>query len=180
MLASQRTRRAGGALLALLVLQELWRYVDQPEVRHRFPHRAGIHLGAEAALLVVASILPLIGAARDAIRLATRDSLDTAREWIEADVAPGSHIGGEFNAPWVDPQRFSVQSFHKLNDQPPEWYINEGYRYLVFSETMFRRFYKDPARLSDAIARYEAIFRACVETKAFTDKGYEVQVCLLP
>ena len=92
----------------------------------------------------------------------------------------GSRIGVESYAPWVDPQKFTVQGFYKLNDQPPEWYINEGYRYLVFSETMFRRFYKDPARLSDAIACYEAIFRACVETKAFTDGGYEVRICRLP
>jgi hypothetical protein len=67
-----------------------------------------------------------------------------------------------------------------LNGQPPEWYVSEGYRYLVFSETMFRRFYKDPARLSDDIARYEAIFRICEETKVFTDGGYEVRVCRLP
>ena len=144
------------------------------------PDRAGLHWGAAAALLAVALIFPLVGTARDGIRLATRDSLDTAREWIEANVPAGSRIGVESYAPWVDPQKFSVQGFYKLNDQPPEWYVNEGYRYLVFSETMFRRFYKDPARLSDDIARYEAIFSTCEEIEVFTDGGYEVRVCRLP
>jgi hypothetical protein len=142
--------------------------------------RAGPQWGAVAALLIVALIFPLVGAVRDSLRLTTPNSLDTAREWIEANVPAGSRLGVESYAPWVDPQKFSVQGFYKLNGQPPEWYVSEGYRYLVFSETMFRRFYKDPARLSDDIARYEAIFRICEETKVFTDGGYEVRVCRLP
>ena len=52
--------------------------------------------------------------------------------------------------------------------------------YLVFSETMFRRFYADPVKFAADIARYEALFSTFEEVKVFTDGGYEVRVYRVP
>ena len=140
--------------------------------------RAG--LGAMAALLAIVLAFPLVGTVRDTARLMSPDSLDTAREWIDANVPPGARVGVESYSPWVDPRKFVVQGFYKLDDHPPEWYVTEGYDYLVFSQTMFRRFYADPARFAADIARYEAFFRTFEEAKVFTDGGYEVRVYRVP
>ncbi len=135
-----------------------------------------VYPGAAAALITLALFFPLIGTVRDTVRLTSPDSLDTAREWIQRNVPPGARIGVESYSPYVDPQRFVVQGFYKLNDHPPEWFVAEGYDYLVFSERMFRRFYADPARLRESIALYEAIFSAFEEAQVFTDGGYEVRI----
>jgi 4-amino-4-deoxy-L-arabinose transferase-like glycosyltransferase len=136
--------------------------------------------GAAIALIAIVLAFPLAGTVRDTVRLTRPDSLDTAREWIDANVPSGAHIGVESYSPWIDPRKFVVQGFYKLNDHPPEWYVAEGYDYLVFSQTMFRRFYADPARFAADIARYEAFFRAFEEAKVFTDGGYEVRVYRVP
>ena len=144
------------------------------------PDRAGIQLGAAAALLVIALIFPLAGAVRDTVRLTTPDGRDTARDWIDVNLPAGSRIGVESYAPWIDPAKFSPQGFYRLDGQPAEWYAAEGYDYLVFSQTMFRRFYADPVKFAADIARYEALFSAFEEVKVFTDGGYEVRVYRVP
>ena len=139
------------------------------------PDRKGVPFGAAAALLVIALIFPLAGAVRDTVRLTTPDGRDTARDWIDRNLPAGSRIGVESYAPWIDPAKFSPQGFYRLDGQPAEWYAAEGYDYLVFSQTMFRRFYADPAKFAADIARYEALFSAFEEVKVFTDGGYEVR-----
>ena len=131
---------------------------------------------AVVALVVITLAISLAGSVREAVRLTSPDGLDTARTWIEANVPPGARIGVESYSPWIDPQQFSVQGFYKLNDHPPEWYVGEGYQYLVFSQRMFRRFYKDPASTAEALAQYEALFSAFEPVGVFTDGDYEVRV----
>jgi len=142
--------------------------------------RASVHLGAATALIVLALLFPLAGTVRDTVRLTTPDGRDTAREWINLNLPAGSRIGVESYSPWIDPSKFSVQGFYRLDGQPAEWYAAEGYDYLVFSETMFRRFYADPVKFAIDIARYEALFSAFEEVKVFTDGGYEVRVYRVP
>ena len=144
------------------------------------PDRPGIYLGAAAALLAIALVFPLASAVRDTVRLTTPDGRDTARAWIDRNLPPGARIGVESYAPWIDPETFSVQGFYRLDGQPAEWYVAEGYDYLVFSQTMFRRFYADPVKFAADIARYEALFSAFEEVKVFTDGGYEVRVYRVP
>ncbi len=131
---------------------------------------------AVAALVVVTLAVPLVGTVREALRLTTPDGLDIARTWIDANLPPGARIGVESYSPWIDPQKFSIQGFYKLNDHPPEWYVAEGYDYLVFSQRMFRRFYADPVNTAAALAQYEALFSAFEPVMVFTDGGYEVRV----
>ncbi len=137
---------------------------------------AGRQWAALVALVVVTLAVPLVGTVREALRLTTPDGLDTARIWIDANLPAGARIGVESYSPWIDPQKFSVQGFYKLNDHPPEWYVAEGYDYLVFSQRMFRRFYADPVNTAAALAQYEALFRAFEPVMVFTDGGYEVRV----
>lgn len=136
--------------------------------------------GAAVALMLVCLALPAARALAANVRLTTPNSLETARVWIDRNLPPGARIAVESYSPYVDPQRFAVQGFYKLNDHPPEWYVAEGYDYLVFSQRMFRRFYADPATFADAIARYEALFSAFEEVKSFTDGGYEVRLYRIP
>ena len=139
-----------------------------------------VRIGAAAALLVVVSILPLTSAVNEALRLTAPDGRDTAREWIEGNLPSGAHIVIESYSPWIDPERFAVKSFYKANSESPEWYVAQGFDYLVVSQQMFHRFYEDPAQFADEIARYEALFRAFEIVKSFADGGYEVRIYRIP
>ncbi len=167
-------------LLAAWWAADLWTEAPPDSVGKLARARPSARHGAAAALIVLVLTFPLIGTVRDTVRLMQPDSLDTAREWIDQNLPAGSRIGIESYSPWIDPQKFVVQGFYKLNDHPAEWYAAEGYDYLVFSETMFRRFYADPVRFASAIARYEAFFSAFEEVQVFTDGGYEVRIYRLP
>jgi hypothetical protein len=93
---------------------------------------------------------------------------------------PGSRIALESYSPYVDPQKFSVQGLYKLTDHPAKWYVENGYRYLIFSDRMFRRFYKDPLSFYQDIAAYESLFHTFEPVRRFTDGGYEVLIYQVP
>lgn len=112
-------------------------------------------------------------------QLTTINSLETARVWLDQNLAPGTRVAVESYAPYVDPQRFSVQGFYKLIDNSPAWYLDNGYAVLVFSQRMFRRFYDEPDKYAAEITLYEELFQHCQPLRTFTDGGYEVRVCHL-
>ena len=72
--------------------------------------------------------------------------------------------------------RFSVQGFGRMIDHSPDWYIDEGFEYLIFSQGMYGRFYKDPDKYSDETLQYDSYFNKFKLLKVFTDGGYEVRV----
>lgn len=139
-------------------------------------HMRGAWIGAFIVLILLSLALPLTRALADNVRLTTPNSLETARVWIERNAPPGAHFAVESYSPYVDPQHFVVQGLYKLNDRSPDWYVSEGYDYIVVSQRMFRRFYADPVKFAGEIVRYEALFSAFEEVKVFTDGGYEVRV----
>ncbi len=94
-------------------------------------------------------------------------------------MSPGSKVAIESYAPFVDPTRFQVQSFYSIIDQEPQWYIDQEFDYLVFSQGMYRRFYREPKRYSNEIRHYDTVFSHFKLVKAFSDGGYEVRIYTL-
>jgi 4-amino-4-deoxy-L-arabinose transferase-like glycosyltransferase len=142
--------------------------------------RSRAHEGAVAALVVIALAFPLVVTVHETVRLNRIDGRDTARAWMDENLTPGARVALESYSPWVDPQKSSVLGLFKLTDHDLAWYQENGYNYLVFSQRMFYRFYAEPDRYREEIARYGALLAACDELKVFTDGGYEVRVCRLP
>jgi 4-amino-4-deoxy-L-arabinose transferase-like glycosyltransferase len=131
---------------------------------------------ALTALVLVIVVLMSSLSVQDALRLNTVDSRETARTWIVENLPPGTKVALESYAPFVDPERYSVQGFTWLISHTPEWYVEQGFEYLVFAEGMFGRFYAEPDRYATEIAQYEAFFERFELVRLFTDGGYEVRV----
>ncbi|MFH1141747.1 MAG: phospholipid carrier-dependent glycosyltransferase [Chloroflexota bacterium] len=130
-----------------------------------------------AVALALASLAwPAMQTVKNNLQLTTVDSRETARIWIEDHVPSGARIAIESYAPYVDPQRFSVQAFGKMIDHTPEWYRANGFDMLVFSQGMFARFFEEPERYSNEVSQYEDLFQAFDLVRAFSDGGYEVRV----
>ncbi len=160
-------------LLAAVLLTQVHRPVGATR-RWRVVGAAGI-----ALLLVLILAWPVSRTLAENRRLTTVNSLETVRVWLDQNLAPGTRVAVESYAPYVDPQRFSVQGFYKLIDNTPAWYLDNGYAVLVFSQRMFRRFYDEPDKYAAEIALYEDLFQHCQPLRTFTDGGYEVRVCHL-
>jgi hypothetical protein len=132
------------------------------------------------ALVVLLTLSQLVLTVQNTAALTRVDSRETARAWIDDELPAGSRVALESYSPFVDPQKYSVQGLYKLTDHPPEWYVENGFRYLVFSDRMFRRFYEDPLSFYQEIVAYESLFHAFEPLRRFTDGGYEVLIYEVP
>jgi len=107
-----------------------------------------------ASLTIAALTHPLLKTIEDTHVLTTVNSRETARRWINDNLPYGARIALESYSPFVDPSRFSVQGFLRIIDHKPEWYIEQGFNYLVFSEGMYGRFYRESERYENEVSRY--------------------------
>lgn len=135
-----------------------------------------ISLFGVSILLTVGLIWPTFITVKEAIQLSTVDSRETARVWIQENLPPKSHIAIEAYSPFVDPKIFSIVTFARIPDPGADWYLKNGYEYLVFSEGMFGRYFNEPEKYSEMISKYEAFFNRFMLVKTFTDGGYEVRI----
>jgi hypothetical protein len=104
------------------------------------------------------------------------ESRETARVWIEKDLPLESRIALEPYGPYVDTQRFMVAGVDGMLSHSPDWYVQNGFEYLVFSYGTYGRFYENRARYADIAAQYDALFARFSEIKRFNDGGYEIRI----
>lgn len=125
---------------------------------------------AISALAVACVVVPFTRTAKYYIRLTTLDdSREAARQWISRNIPVGARIGIESYAPYVDPQRFEVQGFFSLADRSADWYRRNGFDYLVFSEGMFGRYYRERDRYATEVSQYQHLFENFNMVKKFPD-----------
>lgn len=159
-------------ILAALAVAQLFDRLARPSSR-AFRYAS---ITALVALTLVVVVLMSSLTVQSSIRLNTVDSRETARIWIAENLPEGAKVGLESYAPFTDPNVFSVQGFFQMIDHAPEWYIEQGFDYLVFSEGIFGRFYAEPDKYAAEIAQYDAFFERFELVRLFTDGGYEVRV----
>lgn len=128
------------------------------------------------AFALISLVLPFLRAVESDIHLASPDGRETSRVWINGNLPKGSRIAIESYSPYIDTHRFSVESFNRITDHSPDWYSSNGFDYLVFSEGMFGRFYRQPEIYASVVSQYDNLFRAFDMIRSFTDGGYEVRV----
>ena len=130
------------------------------------------------ALAVCALIVfsPLRTSIVSDVRLTQIDSRDTAREWIAANLPSGTRLAQEAYTPYVDTRRYVVQGLDAIVDRSPEWYVQNGFEYLVFSQGMYGRFFAEPDRYGIWVDRYNQVFNRFPEFKVFNDNNYEIRI----
>jgi hypothetical protein len=137
--------------------------------------RAAILLGVLTigALMIALPLKTTIAA--DA-RLMQTDARDAAREWLIANLPPRTRVVLEAYSPYLDTRQFIVQGVFGILDHPADWYAQNGFEYLVLSQGMYGRFFAEPVRYADWVARYNEYFARYPEIKRFSENGYEVRV----
>lgn len=104
------------------------------------------------------------------------DSRETARVWIEQNLPAGARIAVEAYSPFVDTQRYRVEGTFGIIDYPWNWYVQNGFEYIVFSVGAYGRYYADRAQYATIVAQYDDFFARFREVKRFEDGGYEIRI----
>lgn len=133
-------------------------------------------LSALVCLLVVGLIIPIRKTIMDTFQLTTVNSREAARVWIDDNLPLGSKIAIESYSPFVEPARFSVQGFGRMIEHDPEWYVENGFEYLIFSQGMYGRFYHESEKYPLEVAQYDGFFNRFELIKTFIDGNYEVRI----
>jgi dolichyl-phosphate-mannose--protein O-mannosyl transferase len=131
---------------------------------------------ALTALMLMTVVLMSTLTVQASLRLDTVNSRETARIWIAENLPPGAKVAVEAYTPFLDPAQFSVQGFFRMIENTPEWYVGQGFEYLVFGEDQFGRFYAEPEKYGAEIALYEEFFTRFELVRLFTDGDYEVRI----
>lgn len=130
---------------------------------------------ALVSLVIVVLAFPIARTVEHIRRLTTVNSRETARVWINDNLPLGAKVAIEPYSPFIDPSRFSIQGMTMIEHEP-EWYFEQDFDYLIFSEGMYGRFYHEPERYSAEVLQYDNLFRRFTLVAMFTDGDYEVRV----
>ena len=131
---------------------------------------------AVVCLSIVSLMQPASRTFADTLRLTTVNSRETARQWIADDLPAGTKIAIESYSPFLEPSQFSIHGFRRMIDHTPEWYIAQDFDYLIFSEGMYGRFFREPAKYAREAFRYNKMFEQFHLVRMFTDGGYEIRI----
>lgn len=141
------------------------------------------HSGHKHWLLAGLIILSAFGLARSLERvfrsghhLTQEDARATAAVWVNANIPEGSKLAVESYSTFVSPERYNVLGVGMIPENPLEWYLEEGFDFLIFGEGMYGRFYADPDRYAEYIDQYERFFGEFRLLKVVADGGYEVRI----
>jgi hypothetical protein len=159
-------------LLAAALLADAWERVSGLHAQAR----RAIAYAAVCAVSRAAIAEPAASSVTDTARLLHPDGRATARAWIAAHVPAGSRIALESYSPFVDPARFVAIPVPQIIDHEPQWYVTRGAQYIVLSEGMYGRYFRDRGRYAQQVAQYERFFGAFPLVKAFDDGHYEIRI----
>ncbi|MDD2922437.1 MAG: glycosyltransferase family 39 protein [Anaerolineales bacterium] len=129
-----------------------------------------------ACATIAAFSIPIAKTAEEMRRFNTIHSIEAARVWINGNLPQGAKIAIESYSPFIDTTRFSWQSFLRMNQHEPDWYVEQGFDYMVMSEGMYGRFYLEPDRYPTEIEKYDRLFDTFEALKFFDNNGYEIRI----
>ena len=119
-------------------------------------------------LIVGATIFfPLVQDYQKLRELACEDVRTVAAKWIVKNIPAGSKIAAESYTPFLPVKEFNVQYFKYIAENPPSFYKEHEFDYLILSSAMYGRFFKNPSRYGEYVDGYRKIFSAYKSYKVF-------------
>lgn len=157
------------ALLAALFLVDLYEQAQRTQITRR----AALAVFAIGGLLLA---VPFQTTLASDLRLTQIDGREVARQWLESNLPTGTRVAEEAYSPYVDTARFVVQGVGAIPDHSPDWYLNNGFEYLVFSEGSYSHIFADPGRYGDWVNKYNQFFNRFQLVRRFDVNGYEIRI----
>lgn len=159
-------------IMAADVLGSVWRRLLKSDSL-RFRQLA---LASLTAFVILSTTYLIYKTTEANIKMTTPDAREYARQWIETNIPDGTKIAIESYSPFIDPEHYDMTYFPQLTLNSPDWYSQQDYDLLVFSSGQFARFYKNPDRYSEQVAKYDALWERFPEIMHFDQNGITVKV----
>ena len=131
-------------------------------------------VGIGLALGMVIPLAQTVVAANE--RLMQTDSREVARNWLESNLPVGTRLAQESYTPYLDTRRYIVQGVSGVIDHSADWYIQNGFEYLIFGQGMYARYFAEPDRYADLVRQYNEFFNRFPLVQQFNDNDYEIRV----
>jgi 4-amino-4-deoxy-L-arabinose transferase-like glycosyltransferase len=133
--------------------------------------------GLEAALVVLLTVLvsaqPALAYVEHGLLQARPSTRIAAREWMEANVPPGSTIAADFyTAPLHETRLHADYHFSLAADGELEEYRRAGYDYVMVSDAIYGRYLREPERYPREVAFYETLLRSGRLVKRFAPREF--------
>jgi 4-amino-4-deoxy-L-arabinose transferase-like glycosyltransferase len=160
-------------MLSISFLMRLIRWLS--ECSHAIRWQPFLRVGLTALVLA----FPAFNTTQIIHSLSQIKSREVARIWIEENLPLGTKIGLESYAPFVDPERFVVEGFVRIIDHPPSWYIDQGFDYVILSEGMYGRYYRDSEIYANEVGLYNEIIDNFTVVQEFTNNGHSILIMLV-
>lgn len=156
-------------LLASWLMVELWLGLTQKQFGK------GVHLAPTILCLSIVGF-QFSQTLTSLSTIAGVSNRETGRVWIAENLPVGSKIALEAYSPYVEPTQYTVQGFMQLMANSPEWYVENEFDYLVFSEVMYGRFFLEPEKYAPQITQYNAFFERFTLVKQFSSGDAEIRI----
>ena len=145
-------------------------------MRQRWPERKRTALVVVGIGVLLCLLPPMRINARSLLPRREPESQEVARQWIEENIPSGSKIAIESYSPYIDPEKYVIEVVFRMIDHPPEWYREQGFEYLVFSQSSFNRFIKNPDRYPEQAEDYENLFQNFLKIETFDYNKYQILI----
>ncbi len=142
----------------------------------RLPNKKLLARAGTILLIFIAVAWPLRESIMNGKNSLQVNSRTTAQVWIEQNIPQGSRIGLEAYSPYVDPLKYDVVGVSGFLPHERNWYEENHFEYLVFSQGMYGRYYYNPEKFAAEIEQYEQLFASLKLVKIFNDGGYEIRI----
>ena len=163
------------AVLAALLLARIDRATGSLGTRARWSVRIGL-----VALVVASLVQPAWESVRVVQNLQSEDARDVARTWITTHIPRGTRIAYESYAPYLPRRDYVLAWIPRAIDHDIDWYAARGFRYLVLSDGMYGRFFREPERYPEQLAQYRHLFETLPLVQRFAQGGHEVRLYGVP
>ncbi len=140
----------------------------------RFPRQVVVLAALVVSGLMI--VIPFQTALAGDLRLTQMDSRESARVWLESNLPHGARIALEAYTPYIDTRAHTVQGVDSIIDHEPDWYSQNGFEYLLFSQAVYGRFFQDPVHYGELAAKYNSFFSKFREIRRFNDNNEEIRI----
>jgi 4-amino-4-deoxy-L-arabinose transferase-like glycosyltransferase len=128
------------------------------------------------ALVMIGVAVPTFQTISISIPMFSQNNLETARLWINKNLPVGAKIAIQPYCPFIDPEKYIVILGQGTLPESIAFYANQGVQYVIFSEGSYGRYYTEPDKYSQEIAKYEEIIRQLNLIKAFDQNGLMINI----
>ncbi len=171
-------------IIPLLMIVGSWMFFEVNQVIRRLINKSGTTPQKKIVMistlflisLCLLLVQPLSKVYKNIIDLLTPNSRETARIWIEQNLPEGSKLAIESYSPFVNPEKFIVQGVGQMIDHDLNWYYEQGFEYLIFSQGMYGRYFAEPQKYNEQAKKYQDLFEKLTLIKIFNDGNYEVRI----